>query len=249
MIVGIVLWLVLLAASAVALLGGLLQIGEGFDRYAQATAIRDRPVSSLDSFALGNIGVRGTVVPDDPAISQPIGNGVCVAYDLRVFDSALSEGSLVREQRVVPFFVETDAGRIRVTGDDIDFEMSEERSETRVLESWRDTPDDITAFEHEWGLSRPDMGDERTYEQSTVGVGDTVSVYGQAVQRGTGDAEDKGAVLSGEGDLFFISDKTPSQLLSDRRYGVARAVAVGTATSTLGLVGVLFLTGAYSILL
>jgi hypothetical protein len=260
-VLGYLLYVGLVVGSLGGFVLGLRYVSEGFDEYAVRNAIRGTPVSSFNSLALGPVAIRGIVGTDRPHLSAPIGAGDCVAYSLFVRDwSRRTDDTLVDERRSVPFYVETEDGRVLIDSDGFEFDVSDDRRYERKVESHQSVPEELRTFEDAWSLHRRQLNHDRRYEQRFLREGDEVYAYGTAVA-----VEDRdsgaGGVANGDSDdsakrvrltngrgPFFVSDLPPERLLRDRRLGLAKSVAKGTILSTVSLGAFLGLTGLATLL-
>lgn len=243
MVVGYVVYLGLLVGSGTATLYGIVLVRDGFRDWREFNALVDVPVASLDAVAVGEAAVRGTVRPDEPPTTVPVGDERCACYDLTVSDS--TDASPVHEERDhVSFFVTDGDGRVRVDPTDFELDLSEDRTESFEFASYDAIPDRAKAFHDSRDLPDRGMRRDRTIEYGYLRPGDNVYAYGRVRPdsgRETGPGE-KAVVLTGT-DVGFLSDRPREVLRRERRNALARSVAAGVVVSTVGLGGVLWLTG------
>lgn len=243
MAVGYVVYLGLLVGSGIATLYGVVLVRDGFRDWREFNALVDVPVASLDAVAVGEAAVRGTIRPDESPTAVPVGDERCVCYDLTVSDS--TDVSPVHEERDhVSFFVTDGDGRVRVDPSGFEFDLSEDRTESFAFESYDEIPDRAEAFHESRDLPDRGMRRDRTIEYGYLRPGDDVYAYGRVrpdPERETGVGE-KAVVLTGT-EEGFLSDRSPDVLRRERRNALARSVAVGVVVSTVGLGGLLWLTG------
>lgn len=243
MALGIVLYLLVLGGSFFGVLWGLVRISEGFDRYAEWNALRDVPPPSLDSFAYGPVTVEGWIEPLEGTLSTPIGADDCVLYDVRVLDvSTTSSETLFDERRSRPFAIATDDGRIRVDHS-VDLDVSEDRTVDETVESHEGRSPEILAFDRVNGVEERGKGHDRRYEQEHVAPYDRVVAHGRAVRDEEYTEPSKPALLEEGTGPFFLADGSVEEVLSDRRWALARSVGLGVTVATVSLTVFLWFSG------
>lgn len=249
-VLGFVVYALLVALSFAGILVGVGSLLIGFDRFREERAIRTTPLSSLDSVALGPVAVSGTVEPIGSTIPTMYGCDECVAYEVRVVDSG-SDGSDARIDRsaVVPFDVATDQGSIRLRESCFEIHASDERSWNDDRESYEQPERAVWEFERAWGIDDLRAGDDRDYEAAYLCPGDEVYAYGTAELDETRDGSGKPLVLTDRDGLCFLSDEDPATLRQERRWALAKNVAIGVPVATASLAAFLWLTGFAQIFL
>lgn len=243
MVFGYALYLGLLVGSGVGVLYGLVLVGDGFREWQELNALVDVPVASLDAVAVGETAVSGTIRPGYGVTTVPVGNEQCVCYDLTVSDS--TDVSPVHEERdSVPFFVADGESRIRVDPADFELDLTNDRTKSFAFKSYDDVPERATDFHETRDLPDRGMRRDRTIEYSYLRPGDEVYVYGRVrpdTERET-DTDEKAVVLTA-GESGFLSNKSRDVLRRERRHALVKSVAAGVVVSTVGLGGVLWLSG------
>ncbi|WP_459194207.1 hypothetical protein [Halosimplex sp. J119] len=245
MVLGVVLYAGLVIGSGFGVLWGIGSLLIGFDRYREGTAIRDTPISPLDSIAVGPVAVRGEIEPVGSPETRMYDCPECVAYDLSVRDFGSGDSRThVDRTRVIPFDIATDDGSIRVDDDAFDFLASDEREWKRERESYESPDEDLWHFERSWDIDELRTGDERVYEATYLCPGDEVYAYGTAeIDERRIDDADKPLRLTDRDGTFFVSDREPDALRRERRFALAKEVAVGVVAATVSLTAFLWLTG------
>jgi hypothetical protein len=243
MVLAVVLYLALLGGSFFGVFWGLLRVRDGFDRYAEYNALKDVPVTKLDSLAYGRVTVEGRVEPLDGTVRAPIGAEDCVLYDLTVEDWSESTHTTLFERRESePFAVVTDEGRVRVDPS-VALDLTEERSLDREVESHEGRPPAILAFDRVNGIEERTAGHERRYRQDHLRPGDEVVAYGRAVRDEThGDGPKPTLLTAGEGP-FFLSNRSRAELLSARRWALLKSTVLGSLAATVSLAAFLWFSG------
>jgi hypothetical protein len=243
MVFGYLAYLGLLVGSGVASLYGAVLVSEGFRNWREFNALVDVPVASLDAVAVGEAAIRGTVRPNDTPTTVPIGDERCVCYDISVSDS--TDASPVHEERDhISFDVSDGDGRVRLDSSEFRLDLTDNRTESFEFKSYDDVPDRASEFHETRDLPERGMRRDRTVEYAYLRPGDEVYAYGQV--RPDEDQEvgsDEKAVVITAGKSGILSNKSRADLRRERRYALFKAVATGVVVSTLGLAGVLWLSG------
>ena len=243
MVFGYVLYLGLLAGSLIAVGVGLQSVGDGFRRWREFNALADVPVASLDAVAVGEVAVTGTVVADESPTTVPVGDERCVCYDLAVNDS--TDVTPVHEEREsVSFSVSDGHGRVRVDPSDFELDLTDDRRESFEFKSYDEVPERATAFHESRDLPDRGMRRDRTVEYAYLRPGDEVYAYGRARPDPERDAapDEKALVLEG-GEAGFLSNRSRAALRRERRFALVKSVVWGATVATVGLAGVLWLSG------
>lgn len=243
MVFGYVVYLGLLGGSVLGVAVGLLSVTEGFRRWREFNALVDVPVSSLGGVAIGEAAVSGRIEADESPTTVPVGNERCVCYDLTVDDS--TDATSVHEERGgVPFFVTDETGRVRVDPDEFELDFTDDRTESFSFKSYDEIPPRATEFHDRRELPERGMRRDRTIEYAYLQSGDEVYAYGRVSpdSEREGGTDEKAVVLESDG-TGFLSDKSRSELRRERRFSLVKSVAGGTLVATVGLGGVLWLSG------
>jgi len=253
MVFAILIWIGIIIGSGFGVLWGIGSLLMGFDRYEEERAIRTTPVASLDSVAVGPTAIEGEVHPVDREVGTLYGCDRCVAYDLSVSDTGSDTSEThVEKAYTVPFDIADDGGSIRVRETEFDFQVSEDRQWDEERKSHESSDEELSQFERNWEIPPLRSGDTRYYEASYLCPGDTVYAYGtlelDESRIDTTDAE-KPLVLTDRDELCFISDKSPEELLRERRFALAKAGGLGILVSVLSLTVFLWVTGIAQIFL
>lgn len=251
MVFAVLLYVGLIALSGFGVLWGIGSILVGFDRYEEEHAIRTTPLASLDSVAAGPTAVQGRVEPVGRQIGSLYDCEACVAYELTVEDTGSdSSETHVDRSAAVPFDIATDDGSIRIRDADFDFHVSEDRRWSEKRKSHTAPEDRLARFEREWQIPELRTGDDRLYSAAYVEPGDEVYVYGTAELDDTlSEEQSKPLVLTDRDGLFFISDRSPDELLRDRRFALAKNGLIGVAVAVTSLTVFLWMTGIAQIFL
>lgn len=243
MVFGYVIYLGLLGGSVLGVAFGLLTVKEGFGRWREFNALVDVPVSSLGAVSVGEAAVSGRIETDETPTTVPVGDERCVCYDLVVDDS--TDATAVHEERGgVPFFVTDETGRVRVDPDEFELDFTDDRTESFSFKSYDEIPPRADEFHERRELPERGMRRDRTIEYEYLQPGDDVYAYGRIspdFERGGG--TDEKAVVLEAGGTGFLSDKSRNELRRERRYSLVKSVVAGTLVATLGLGGVLWLSG------
>lgn len=245
-----VFYVLLLGGSVVGFLLGIGWIYRGFDRYTERLVIHDLPTSPTGSVALGPVGVEGTVRPLEDPIRTPLGAEECVLYELDVYDAGpTSVGKPVDEQRRVRFAIEDERGSIEVADEPVTVDVSDARSFEESVESHEARSPAVIAYDRANDLE-PERAHDRTYEQAHVRPGDYVYAFGVATDAETGSNDEKAVSLAADpSGLLFLSDRTPDELLGERRWAVGKSVASGGALAVVSLAVFLWMSGLAQLVL
>jgi len=244
------LYLALLAGSFVGVFAGVAIVLRGFTRYRQAVTITDTPLSTADSIAVGPAAITGTVVPVDEPLSLPVKGGQCVAYDLSVSDDGY--GSARRpldERRATAFALDTDRGRITVTPDAVEaatLDLSARRQHECTVGSYEEPPELIATFQQRRALPDQNRQYDRTFDLEWIEPGDELYAYGRidVDEAAIGAAGDRNPVVRCDDSVTpFLSDKSPEQLLRERRFAVGWSLCKGVVIATGSLAVFLWLSG------
>lgn len=243
MVFAYALYLGLIGGSLLAVLFGLARVGEGFQRWRQATALHDVPIASLDAVSIGEAAIVGRLEGSERDCTVPVADQQCVCYDLDVIDS--TDTLPVHEERdAATLFVTTDDGRLRIDPAGFEFDLTDDRTGSLSFKSYDDPPDEAVAFAEEHDLPDQGMRRDREFRYEFLRDGDEVYAYGTVEpdpEREAG-ADEKAVVLVA-GDDGFLSNKSTATLLRERRFTLARSVVVGVVVGTVGLAAFLWLTG------
>jgi hypothetical protein len=104
----------LLAACAVAVIGGLVLLVRGFGGFRTAARVGDTATSRIASLAAGEVRLTGSIEPAEVLINSRLQGRECVWYRSRVSSSGDDGRDLVDEERAVGFRVTDGTGSIRV---------------------------------------------------------------------------------------------------------------------------------------
>lgn len=130
---------------------GLGLVYFGFDKYRTGRLIANTPTEKCRSVALGRTELQGTAVPEDEPAEAPFSGEDCVAaaYEIEEYRSTDDESEWVTVEAgnvAVPFHVEDDTGRVRVSAEDAEIDVSDEHVSERTVESGSSPPDRIASF-------------------------------------------------------------------------------------------------------
>lgn len=245
MVFAVVFYLGLVVGSLLLLGVGLLTIQDGFRRYEERSVIEDRPVSSLDSIAMGKTALVGTARPDDDPVRVPFGGEErALLYDLTVRDTNKVDEPHVDERVGPPFVVETDDGAVRVDAGEFTLDLTADRRWEREIGSHEDIPPDLAAFADRHDLPDQGFDRDREFAYEYLAPGDEVFVYGRAVPDEDRDTTGKAVLVTAHDfEGGFLSNKDVDTLLAERRRSLLRNVSLGVAESVVGLAAFLWLSG------
>jgi hypothetical protein len=105
----------LVALAGGGVIGGLVLLVRGFGGYRRAARITDTAPSRIESAAVGEVLVTGTVEPAELTLISPLQSATCVFYSSRI-DEGDGETSATsfRQERAVGFRVRDETGDLRV---------------------------------------------------------------------------------------------------------------------------------------
>ncbi|AGB17059.1 hypothetical protein Halru_2477 [Halovivax ruber XH-70] len=251
------LYVGVLVFSFLGIFYGIVVVLNGFKRYRQAVLIADTPASKLDSVATGPAAVSGTVEPTRRPLVVPIVERPCVAYELTVSDAgAGSTRTPCEERRHLSFALRDETDTVRVTADavaDADVDLTLDRQRELEVKSFEESPAPVARFERDRNLPSRGMTFDRTYELSWIEPGDEIYVYGRVEPDTTAATPDgnrpadyhakKRVAAGADAPEPFLSNKVPEAILTERKYGLAKALAKGIVVAAVSLPVFLFVSG------
>jgi hypothetical protein len=115
----------LLLAGLAGLSGGAVLFARGLAAYRQASMVASIATSSIDSLAVGEVRLTGTVEPLAATLVSPLQSTPCVWYRSSIVDSGRDSRSTVfEEERSVEFQIRDTTGAVRVMPRGVRWELA-----------------------------------------------------------------------------------------------------------------------------
>ncbi len=134
------------------------------------------------------VRVQGRVVEIPKPLRAPLSGAPCAAYDARADlrhrpdgrkrDLPAPRPSAAVDQRLTTFYLETDEGRVRVTGDAVQLVL-----EPRHLDDT--APERLLTFLLTWSTSAEQIPQPRRLRETVVKLGDEIAVCGVRAEEGS----------------------------------------------------------------
>jgi hypothetical protein len=104
-----------IAAAGAGIAGGLFLLARGMVAYRAGEAVRGTGTSRIESLAVGEVRLVGTIAPGPLALISPLQSVPCVYYHARIVEDRGRERiATLDEERAVGFLVDDGTGRLRV---------------------------------------------------------------------------------------------------------------------------------------
>lgn len=191
---------------------GLLLVFFGFRNAKQRMVIRDYPTSRIRSMAMGPVEVKGDAESVGRTLTTPLTRKDCLGYRYKIEEERTrtdSEGNTRTEwvtikdiTRTVPFYVDDGTGRVLVDADraDVSLKQSHQVRSDKIekgllyrLYEWvrglfgYEPTERYPEIPRETLEELKDSWKPRRHSEYSIGVGESVYVFGEAVR--TEDAE------------------------------------------------------------
>ncbi|WP_181685038.1 hypothetical protein [Halorhabdus salina] len=244
-LLAVVIYLGLLGGSGLFVVAGVISVRDGFRKYRERKAITDRPVSELDSVAMGDVALQGTALPEGARETVPIGEQPdAIVYRITVDDTNKLEAELLADRHTPRFIISSGEDEIRVDPSEFTFEIDQEHTWSKTIESSDPIPPDLEAYVAEHDLPEQGFDRDRQFQYEYLPPGETIHVVGHAIPRtDSTDPREKGVLVTAERDKSLISNKSVETLLDERRRAVITDVTVGVLEGGVGLAVFLWLSG------
>lgn len=154
--------------SASMLLGGFVAFRSGWKGYREQQLIRNTPTSKVQSLAVGNVELHGTVRPLDRTLVSPVTEQDVALWQLEIEEKRKERNDNYRWATVfqvqdhVRFLLDDGTGQVRVDPTEADLDLQQE--DTMDLEAGQPPPARLVqwAKAQGWSSGSAESGDEVT---------------------------------------------------------------------------------------
>lgn len=223
---------------------GLALIADAFRLHQQYAFMRDTATSEIQSVAMGNVEINGTVESDETITAPVTGDeAVVVRYKVEEYhhdDDGPDWNTVVKGTDAESFRVNDGTGEVTVDPDGITVDGSPEntskqivRSDGRSNKSLNEFIDRHDGFKND-SLVKPslDRSEKNRYTEEIIQADDDVYLYGKATSPdGSSDIH----IEDSDTEMFFISDQPEDELRNERKHALLYRVPPGAILIAIGV--------------
>lgn len=237
------------------IVGGLVLIYRGFDKWQRARIIQDTPTEKIRSAAAGRTELKGIARPLGQPIQHPFGDGNCIAaaYKIEKLQKRRKTKTIRRKWKTIstglsiePFELDDGTGTIRVDAHDVRPKFSDEYTREMSVKGREEPPPGLVEFvnshtdEFTFGLDGVTgmiFSEPRRYTVQWIPAEEELYVLGGAEPVESDDTTTSDLAMREDdaSGLFFISPMSESDLISEDKRKAALMITGGVVASTFGV--------------
>ncbi|MDY6764885.1 MAG: GIDE domain-containing protein [Halobacteria archaeon] len=241
--------------SMVFFLVGILAIRQGFLEYKKKNLMRNTPTSKIRSAPMGEVEIKGSVVPKDETLTSPFSNEEAVMYEYEVEeydpdDDGGNWDTIDSGKKHVLFYVDDGTGKALVRPEGADFKLPKDNR--FKVDGGTEPPQAIREFIEEsknvdsentkidLKITELSTGRDRRYTEYYIETDQDVYVFGNATNEDT----EENADVSEEFDVvvkdfndrasFMISDLSEEDLVSRTGKNYRIILIIGVILTIMG---------------
>jgi hypothetical protein len=214
---------------------GLALFFSGIISLQKKYMIENIPTSRTRGLAVGFVELYGKAVPGRTKLTSPLTKRECVYFSYRIVASDMqrSDGNVASGSMYLNFYLQDESGSVLVNMEGAKMDISPSYDSETLVEGF---PDTVRQFCLENMIAGPVHATE-----SIIAPNDKIYVLGTAARNpyykedsSNINQQDK-LMIQKANDVYYISDKHETKIISELRYKSVRGLAYGMAITLVSL--------------